>query len=53
LYESGRGFILDGNPLTDFIHGHLGWIVFATALSSPGDIGIGSQQPSSLARRLA
>lgn len=31
LYVPGHGFVLDGNPVTDFIHAHLGWIGFSTA----------------------
>ncbi|MDR3394728.1 MAG: phosphatase PAP2 family protein [Parasulfuritortus sp.] len=32
LYTPARSFILDGNPLTDFVHEHLGWVAFGVAL---------------------
>lgn len=31
LFRPGHGFILDGNPVTDFIHTHLRWIGFVAA----------------------
>jgi lipid A 4'-phosphatase len=31
LYVPGHGFILDGNPLTDFVHEHLGWVASGVA----------------------
>ncbi len=33
LYTPARGFVLDGNLLTDFVHEHLGWVALAAAVS--------------------
>lgn len=31
-YRGAGKFVLDGNPLTDFVHAHLGWLATATAV---------------------